>query len=240
MFALRCRWRTGHITMLALSVLIASLSACSSPSYHITTRNLSPLISLHDAIHAVLTAPTFSLVVSTSPALPGQQKSVGVERVVIEEPDRVSISGGPNVIAIGSTGYFKVQPGWTVVHHVGESTNFTNDMLLYLHVLDRTTSVIRHGETYVVPSQEATRLLVTTRITAFQKATDIGWSADLQGGLLKSMLLRYTWAFSPFTNCNLCVPHTATQTTVRTTITGVGALPKITAPPKSQIVPGDP
>jgi hypothetical protein len=159
---------------------------------------------------------------TTSSGSPRVGKSV--DRVVIEKPDRILISGGPNVVAIGSTGYFKVQPGWTVVRHVGESTNFTNDMLMFLHILDRTTTVVRRGDTYVVPTEEASRLLVSTRSSQFQNPVGVALSATVQAGLLKSMTLR--------------IDSGSPLTVVTTTVSRVGTSPNVNAPPQSQIVPG--
>jgi hypothetical protein len=159
---------------------------------------------------------------TTSPGPAGVEKSV--DRVVIEKPDRISISGGPNVVAIGSIGYFRVQPGWAVARHVGESTNFTNDMLMPLRILDRTTAVVRRGDIYVVPTEEASRLLISTRSSEFQNPVGVALSATVQAGLLKSMTLR--------------IDSGSPLTVVTTTVSRVGTSPNVNAPPQSQIVPG--
>jgi len=176
---------------------------------------------LHDAINATLTAPNVSLVVTTSPGPLGVGTSVN--KVVIEKPDRISISGGPNVIAIGSTGYFKVQPGWTVVHHVGESMNFTNDMLIYIDILKRATSATHEGDTYNVPPAEAAHLLVTTGLTRFRGASDVSLSATIAGGLVKSVSLHVGGA-SPIS--------------ALTTVDEIGSSPAVEALHKIRSFPG--
>jgi len=160
-------------------------------------------------------------IMTTTPGAPGAPRSV--YKVVVERPDRVSISGGTNVIAISSTGYFKVQPGWTVVHHVGESASFTNDMLMYMDILNRTTSIVRRGDIYSVPSDEATRLLVSTRLPRFQNPTGVSFSASVKHGELKSISVEIGGG-SPMS--------------AKTTIGSVGTSPPVSAPPRDRLVPG--
>jgi hypothetical protein len=214
------RSRPQWLAVLAAFV-VTGLSGCSSPSIPAAQPNATPLSTLHHAINAVLKAPDFSLVMTLSPGAPGAAKPV--YRVVIDRPDRISISGGTNVIAIGSTGYFKVQPGWTVVHHVGESANFTNDMLMYVNILNRTTSIVRRGESYTVPSDEATTLLVSTGLPRFQNPVGVSFTASVGHGQLKSVSLAFGGTS----------PMSAT-----TTIGSVGTSRHVSAPARNQIVPG--
>jgi hypothetical protein len=162
-----------------------------------------------------------------------------VTTAVIDKPDRIKIRGAENVIAIGSTAYSPGPPGkWTMYRHAGESANYTNAVLLYVHILDLTTSVSRHGDTYVVPSTEATHLLQATRLAYLQHPTGVSWSATVRGGALLSMTLRYRREPEPIAgicgtgSCTL----PASPVTVTVTISGVRTSPTIDTPARNTIV----
>ena len=211
---------------------------CVSTSGKATDRTKSPLSSLRDAINAVLTAPNLTIVTTESaPLLPLPGDGKTVTKAVIEKPDRVSISG--HVIAIGSVGYFPAPPGkWTVYHHIGESMNFTNGVLLYLHVLDRASSVTRHGHTYVVPPVEVVSLLDSTSLPELHNPAAATWSATVRAGSLQSMTLRYDQQSQSIaghcgtTSCTL----PASPVTVTSTVSRVGTSPTINAPAQDSIV----
>ena len=208
------------------------------PQGRATNGTSSPLSSLTGAIRALLTAPNFTIVTTESAPLlplPGSRKMV--TKAVIEKPDRISISG--QVIAIGSVGYFPAPPGkWTMYHHVGEARNYTNDVLLYLHVLDRATAVIRHGDTYIVPPVEVVNLLDSTSLPEFHNATGATWSATVRAGSLQSMTLHYDQQPQSIaghcgtTSCTL----PASPVTVTTTVSRVGTSPTINPPAHDSIV----
>jgi hypothetical protein len=179
-----------------------------------------PVTALHDAIAALQAEPGYSLTVTDSTAGPGATPEV--YKVDIQKPDRISITGGMNVIAIGSTGYFKAASDeWTTVQHTGESTHFTNDMLMYIDILKRATSVTHNGDAYTIPGAEAARLLVTTGLPRFQTASDVSLSAIVTSGLVKSVTIHAGGAS----------PISAT-----TTVAEVGSSPAVEAPPMGQIL----
>jgi hypothetical protein len=231
------RWRMRHLALSLATVVVASSFGCASPSAQPPKRDSSPLSALRAAIHAVLSAPSFTVVTTEfSPLLPLPRT---VNTAVIQKPDRIALSGRSPAIAIGSIGYLPGPPGkWTVVHHVGESTNFTNSALVYLHVLDRTTSVTRHGDTYAVPSPEIVSLLNSTRLPEFHGATDVTWSATVRAGSLRSMTLHYDQPSQAIagncgtTSCTL----PASPVTVTTTVSRVGTSPSINPPAQDSIV----
>jgi hypothetical protein len=224
-----------------VTIVIAASSGCASRSGPAAARTSSPIASLQAAVNAVLTASSFTLVttelgLSFSPGGDGRT----VTRALVEKPDRIALSGGPNVvIAIGSTGYFPAQRGkWTVHHHAGESANFMNSTLVFLHVLDRTTSVSRQGDTYVVPPTEVVTLLNSTLLPEWHDATGVSWSATVRGGSLRSMTLHFTQGPQPIggtcgtTSCTL----SASPVTVTITVSRVGSSPAVNAPAPAAIV----
>jgi hypothetical protein len=120
-------------------------------------------------------------------------------------------------------GYFKAgHYGWTTVQHKGESTDFLNDMLMYIDILKRATSATKNGDTYTIPAMEAARLLVTTGLPRFQSASDVSLSASVSRGLVKSVSLHVGGAS----------PMSAT-----TTIADVGSSPAIEAPQNDRSSP---
>jgi hypothetical protein len=162
-----------------------------------------------------------------------------VTTAVIDKPDRIKVRGSENVIAIGSTAYQAGPPGkWTMYRHAGASANYTNGVLLYVHLLDLTTSVSRHGDTYSVPSTEATHLLEATRLPYLQHPTGVSWSATVQGGALQSMILHYHRQPEPIagicgtTSCRF----PASPVTVTLMISGVRTSPTIDTPARNTIV----
>lgn len=183
-----------RMTPLLALALVVTASCATTPA------SLSPISSFHDAIGAVLNASDFTLVTQqsgTQGTPPRTAVVTTVTKVVIEKPDKFSMRSttagdeSPAVIAIGSVGYFAASAGeWTEYHHVGESTNFTNTALIYLHLLSRVTAVLRHGTTYVVPSTAAISLLASTRLTQFQDVTSVSLIATVESGLLNTVQLR--------------------------------------------------
>ena len=218
--AVELRCRSGRILGLMASVLFVSLAGCTGSMTSGSSLHASPITTLHDAIAALEAETSYSLTVTDSTAGPGGTSEV--YKVDIQRPDRISITGGMNVIAIGSTGYFRAgSNGWTTVHHAGESTNFTNDLLMYIDILKRATSATRNGDTYTIPAAEAARLLVSTGQPRFQNASDVSLSAIITGGLVKSVTLHAGGA----------LPISAT-----TTVAKVGSSPAVEAPPKGRIL----
>lgn len=204
-------------------VLVASLSACTSPNGRADSADLPPVSALRDAIGAVLGAPNFTVVTTTSDRLATRQ----VATIVVEKPDMISVRNGAGrattsgVIAIGAVGYLKSPGGpWIKVPHRDESSNFTDAYLLWLHLLDRTTSAVRHGSVYVVPPTEAATLLRSTRLPQYQNPVGVSLSATVHDGLLRTMTLRFGGA---------------SATAVTTTVSRVGTSPPVTAPPTSQV-----
>jgi hypothetical protein len=188
-------WGTGdrRKSILLVAPLIAPLIAiglagCGAPGQSETPSNASPITALHDAITALEKEPNYTLTFTDSPGTPGG--GTAVYRVTIEEPDRIAISGGLNVIAIGSTGYSKSPSGWTTFHHVEVSANYMNDMLADINIVKRATSVNRSGDIYSVPALEAATLLKTTGLPRFQAAADVTFSARVDNGLIRSVSLR--------------------------------------------------
>lgn len=214
--------RGGRILSLFVVAVGVSLSGSAAPGGSGPSGHGAPVTVLHDAIAALLRESRYSLTLTDSKGGPGGTPSV--YKVDIQNPDRISITGSENVIAIGSTGYFKAGPyGWTTVHHDGESTNLTNDMLMYIDILKRATSASRSGDTYTVPPTEATRLLVTTGLPRFQSASDVSLSAVLGGGLVKSVSL-HVGGPSPISTT--------------TTVADVADFPAVDAPPTNHIISG--
>lgn len=234
----RLRWSIRDLA-LPVAIVVASCSGCASTRAKATDQTKPPLPSLRDAVNAVLTASNFTIVsTEAAPLLPlptGGRKTV--TKAVIDNPDRVLISG--HVIAIGSTGYFRGPPGkWTVVRHAGESTDFMNGLLLYLHLLERATSVVRHGDTYVLPPGEVARLLASTRLPELHNPAGATWSAIVRAGSLQSMTLRYqqppqsTAGNCGTTSCTL----PASPVTITTEVSRVGTSPTINPPAKDSLV----
>ncbi len=225
-----------------MAIVIAASSGCASPSGPAEARTSSPLSALRAAVNAVLTASSFTLVTTELGPPPSSEGGVArtVTRAIVEKPDRIALSGGPNVvIAVGSTGYFPAERGkWTVHHHAGESDNFMNSTLVFLHVLERTTSVSRHGDTYVVPPTEVVSLLNSTLLPEWHDATGASWSATVQGGSLRSMTLHFTQGSQPIggtcgaTSCTI----PASPVTVTTAVSRVGTSPAVNAPTPASIV----
>jgi hypothetical protein len=177
----------------------------------------SDVSSLHDAVDAVLNTSNFKLVTTTS-----DPQGTVVDNVVIEKPDRFSsdetINGiaGSNVVAIGSSGYVEDQTGrWTSLRHVDESRDLTNAALVYLHLLDMTTAATRHGNTFVVPTDEAVRLSASIRLVQAQTPSRVSLSATVRAGLLRSMTLRIAGGSPAY---------------VTMTVDGIGSSPKIEPP----------
>ena len=174
---------------------------------------------LHDAVNALRAESRYSLTVTDSRGGPGGTPAV--YKVDIQEPGRISITGGVNVIAIGSTGYFKGQSGWwSTVRHAGEAASFTNDMCIYIDMLRRATAATRNGDTYVIPSAEAARLLLTTGLARFRGIRDVSLSTTIAGGLLKSVSLHAGGALPISTS---------------TVVAEIGSAPAVEAPPQRQI-----
>jgi len=233
----------GFVTWRFSFLQLASHRALDAhPRAERLNRNASPLAVLRGAINTVLDAPNFTLITTElSPSIPlpgGARRSVMT--AVIQKPDRVALSGGQDAaIAIGSIGYLPGPPGeWTVERHVGESANFTNAALLYLHVLDRTTSVNRRDDSYMVPSAEIVSLLDSTRLSYFHNATDTTWTATVRAGSLQSMTLHYDQQAQSVTgSCGTisCI-LAASPVTVTVTVSRVGMSPPINPPAKDSIV----
>jgi hypothetical protein len=214
--------RGGRTLGLFIGIVGISLSGCGGSVVSRSSVPVAPVTALHNAIALLQAEPGYSLTVTDSAAGPGGTPSV--YKVDIQTPDRISITGGINVIAIGSAGYFKAAShGWTTVQHTGESTNFMNDMLLYIDILKRASSVTRNGDTYTIPAIEATRLLVTTGLPRFQSATDVSLSTIITGGLVKSVSL-HVGGTSPIS--------------ATTTVAEVGSSPAVEPPPNGQVVSG--
>ncbi len=122
--------RRGRIPALfaasgAVSLCGWAICGCAGSSLSRSQSHPSPVTALHDAVDALRAEPRYSLMVTDSGAGPdGTAETYWVD---IQKPDRISITGGLNVIAIGSTGYFKGPAGWTTVRHSGESTNLMNE-----------------------------------------------------------------------------------------------------------------
>ena len=214
--------RSGRILGLTASVLCVSLAGCAGSKASESSDHVAPVTALHDAITALQGEPGYSLSVTDSNA--GPDGTPEVYKVDIQKPNRISITGGINVIAIGSTGYFRAASyGWTSVHHSSESTHFMNDMLMYIDILKRTTSATHNGDTYTIPATEAARLLVTTGLPRFQGASDVLLSAIVEEGLLKSVSL-HVGGPSPIS--------------ATTAVAEVGSSAAVNAPPKGQITSG--
>jgi len=174
---------------------------------------------LHDAVKALRAESRYSLTVTDSRGGPGGTPVV--YKVDIQKPGRISITGGSNVIAIGSTGYFKAPSGWwSTVRHAGEATSVTNDMCIYIDILRRATAATRNGDTYDIPPAEAARLLVTTGLPRFRGVRDVSLSMTIAGGLLKSVSLHTGGALPISTS---------------TVVTEIGRSPAVEAPPRRQI-----
>jgi hypothetical protein len=218
--------RGGSILGLFAALVGVSLSGCAASTASESSVHASPVTALHDAITALQAESRYSLTVTDSTAGLGDTPEVykpEVYKVDIQRPNRIAITGGMNVIAIGSPGYFKATSyGWTTVHHTGESTNFLNDLSMYIDMLKRATSATRNGDTYTIPPIEAAQLLVTTGQPRFQSATDVSLSAIIAGGRLKSVTLHGGGAS----------PISAT-----TTVAEVGSSPAVEAPPRGRILP---
>ena len=219
------RWKRAiliSILIIALGIGITAGVLGDGPSESESSLHAAPVTALHDAIAALQAESGYRLTVSDSRAGPGGTPSV--YKVDIQKPDRISITGAMNVIAIGSTGYFKAASyGWTTVQHTGESTNFMNDILMYIDILKRATSATRNGDTYTIPAAEAARLLVTTDLPRFQSVSNVSLSANVTGGLVKSVSL-HVGGPSPLS--------------AKTTVAEVGSSPAVDTPPKGQIISG--
>jgi len=181
----------------------------------------SPVTARHDAVDALRAESRYSLMMTDSGA--GPDGSAETYRVVIQKPDRISITGGLNVIAIGSTGYFRGASGWTMVRHAGESANSMNAMLVYVDILRRAASATRDGDTYNVAPAEAARLLVTTGLPRFRDADDVALSATVAGGIVTAVSLHVGGS----------APSSAT-----TTVDEIGRSPAVQAPPQGRILAG--
>ena len=205
--------------MFLAAVVALSLPGCAGSNASGRPTSESPVTALHDAVDALRAESGYSLTVTDSRG--GAGGAPAVYKVVIQNPSRISITGGLNVIAIGSTGYFKSPSGWwTTVQHAGESTNFTNDMLLYVDILRRATSVTRRGDRYDVPPGEAARLLVTTGLPRFRSATSVSLCATIARGVVTSVLLHTAGA----------VPIAAS-----TVVDHIGSSPDVSAPPPDHV-----
>jgi len=161
------------------------LTGCGASGGVETPSNASPIAALHDGITALEAEPSYSLTVTVNPGTPSGGRAV--YRVNINRPNRIAITGDLDVIAIGSTAYSRSQAGWTTFHHSGESANYMNDMLMYVNILKRASSVNRTGDVYNVPAGEAATLLRTTGLPRLEGATDVSYSASVDGGVLRSV-----------------------------------------------------
>lgn len=190
-------------------LLSISLVGCGASGAVDYPSNASPVAALHNAIRALENEPSYSLTFTISPGAPNG--GTAVYDANIEKPDRISITGALNVIAIGSTGYFRSR----TVHHSGESTNYMNDMLGYINILKRASSVKRSGDIYSVPTAEATNLLRMTGLEKFQAVTDVSYRAKVEGGLIRSV------------SVDANGPSSIAATT---TVKDIGSAPAVTAP----------
>jgi hypothetical protein len=205
--------------MVFAALVAVALPACADSGSSGRSPAASPVTALHQAVDALRAESGYSLTVTDSRG--GVGGAPAIYKVVIEKPERVSITGGLNVIAIRSTGYFKSPSGWwTTVQHAGEAANFTNDMLLYVDILNRATSVTRKRHTYIVAPEDAASLLVTTGLRRFRGATDVSLSATIAGELVRSVSLRTAGAL---------------PVTILTVVDDVGSSPAVVAPPASEI-----
>jgi len=208
-------WGRRGPVLLVPALLAICLADCGTSGPVEAVSNTSPIASLHNAITALESEPSFSLTVTSSPGTSG--KGPSVYRVNIERPDRIAIAGALNVIVIGSTAYSKTQSptGWTTYHHSGESTNYMNDMLMYINILKRAYSVNRTGDIYNVPTGEAASLLRTTWLPRLQVTTDVSYWATVDGGVIRSVSLH--------TNGSSSIAAT-------TVVSNIGNSPAVTAP----------
>jgi hypothetical protein len=199
--------------LLVPALLAMGLAGCGASGRVETPSNALPIAALHDAITALENEPSYSLTVTDNPGTPSGGPAA--YRVNIIEPNRIAITGALNVIAIGSTAYSRSPTGWTTFHHSRESTNYVNDMLMYINILKRASSVNRTGDIYNVPAGEAATLLRTTGLPRFQVATDVSYSAIVDGGVIRSVSLHANG------------PSSIAATTV---VSNIGSSPAVTAP----------
>jgi hypothetical protein len=200
--------------LLVPALLVMGLAGCGASGPVETPSNVLPITALHDAINALENEPSYTLTVTSSPGTPGAGGAV-IYGAHVERPDRIEIGRPLNVVAIGSTAYFKSPTGWTSVHHPGEATNYINDILMYINVLKRASTVNRKGRyIYNVPTVEADSLLKTTGLPRFEEATVVSY-AVVDRGLIRSVFLHADGSSS---------------IAVRTVVSTIGSSPPVTAP----------
>jgi len=199
--------------LLLPALLVMGLAGCGASGGVDIPSNASPVAALHDAITALENEPSYSLMVTDNPGTPSGGPAV--YRVNINKPNRIAITGDLEVIAIGSTAYSGSQAGWTTFHHSGESANYMNDMLMYINILKRVSSVNRTGDVYSVPAGEAATLLRTTGLPRFQAATDVSYSATVDGGVIRSVSIH---------------AHGSSSIAATTVVSNVSSSPTITIP----------
>jgi len=208
-------WGRMKPILLVPALLTMGLTGCGASGPVETPPNASPITALHDAINALENEPSYTLTVTSSPGSPGGGGTV-IYGAHVERPDRIEIGRPLNVIAIGSTAYFKSPTGWTRVHHPGEATNYINDMLMYVNVLKRASTVNRKGRyIYNVPTVEADSLLKTTGLPRFQEARVASYFAVIDRGLIRSVFFHADGSSS---------------IAVRTVVSKIGSSPPVTAP----------
>jgi hypothetical protein len=213
-------------TQLSALLLLILTAGCAT-----SNASTNPVSSLHLAINSVLDAPDFTLVIKDTGSggedpLPPHYTSVMT--AVIQKPDKFSMTETVSrqttrVIAIGSVGYIQSEgesPYWSETNHVGESQNWTYGSLLYIDLLRRVDKVVRHGDTYVVPSSSAAGLLASSGLPRLQSITDLSLEATVQSGSLTAVQLRVSGS-SPFS--------------VTVTVSKIGTSPNVAAPNKADL-----
>lgn len=213
MRAVRQGGRARPTLLATVAITAVSVAACTGTGRAASEADGSPTTTLHQAIATLEDQASYELAEVVNP--PGLSPAAATYNVRIEAPDKIAIAGSRTVIAIGSTGYLRNPGGWTTVHHSGESAQFVNDMLMFVNILKRATSVRRAGTTYFVPTGEASELLASTGLPWLQGESDVSYSAVVRGGLIVAVSL-LTGGSAPLT-ATIDVSH-------------VGSAPPISAP----------
>jgi hypothetical protein len=228
----RQRWRRAVVAGLTLIVASAAALALAvgsggrAPGTTGTSQQSGASAQLHSAMRAVLSAPNFTI-----KTVGGQSGQKSVDTAVIQNPDRISVTGtangrpGPPVIVIGSSVYQRRNGPWLHGDNKAALAETTNGILLYPHILDRAKLVTRSGSEYVIPGGEAHRLLRSADNGA-SLPQHISISAQVQGGIVKSISVRMTGKTPP-SKLEVVGP---TPIVITITISNVGTSPPVKVP----------